>query len=211
MPDGILINLPQRMLFRRVNGELQAAYPVGLGRPDWPTRMGEFTVISREQGKTWFVPLSIQQEMLNEGKAVQTQVPPGPDNPLGKHWLGLSLPGYGIHGTIAPQSIYHFQSHGCIRLHPDDAAELFDVTKKGDAGVIIYQPVLLFEAPDKRIFLEVHRDIYKKDVDANGLARELADAARVSEKIDWKKAAQVIRAQEGVARDITLADDTEAP
>ena len=52
-------------------------------------------------------------------------MPPGPDNPLGKHWLGLSIHGYGIHGTIAPSSIYQFRTHGCIRLHPDDIAELF--------------------------------------------------------------------------------------
>lgn len=211
MPSGILINLPQRMLFRRVAGELQGAYPVALGKPDWQTPTGEFTVTSRELGKAWLVPRSIQQEMLREGQVVQTQVPPGPDNPLGKHWLGLSLPGYGIHGTIAPHSIYHFQSHGCIRLHPDDAAELYDAVRKRDAGVIIYQPVLLFSSPDKRVFLEVHRDSYKKGINANALARELADAAGVSEQVDWKKAAAVIRAHEGVARDITLADEEEAP
>ena len=56
--------------------------------------------------------------MRREDKVVLTQVPPGPENPLGKHWVGLSIPGIGIHGTLAPASIYHFQSHGCIRLHP---------------------------------------------------------------------------------------------
>lgn len=211
MSHGILINLPQRMLFRMADGGLQAAYPVALGRPDWPTPTGEVTVTSRVEGKTWFVPQSIQEEMLREGQEVQTQVPPGPDNPLGKHWLGLSLPGYGIHGTIAPQSIYQFRSHGCIRLHPDDAAELFGAVQEGDAGVIIYQPVLLFSSPDERVFLEVHRDIYKKGIDVYALARELADVAGVSEQIDWKKAAAVIRAHEGLARDVTRAGDKEEP
>jgi len=209
LPDGIVINLPQRMLFRMRGGNVEKAYPVGVGRPDWPTDTGNFTIVSREEGKTWFVPPSIQEEMAREGEEVRAQVPPGPDNPLGRHWLGLSLPALGIHGTIAPESIYQFQSHGCIRLHPDDAAEMFATTNKGEPGTILYQPVLLYRAPNNKIFLEVHRDIYRKGIDANGLTQELAASARVDKAIDWKKAAEVIAAHEGLARDVTLAADKE--
>lgn len=209
--DGIVINLPQRMLFRMQGGQPDKAYPVGVGRPDWPTATGDFTLVSREEGKTWFVPLSIQQEMERQGEEVRAQIPPGPENPLGKYWMGLSLPALGIHGTIAPESVYHFQSHGCIRLHPDDAAEMFATTNKGDPGTIIYQPVLLYRAPDNKIHLEVHRDIYRKGIDAYGLIRKLAATARVDDTIDWKKAAQAITAHDGVARDVTLAADKESP
>ena len=76
-----------------------------------------------QRHKEWIVPESIQEEMRREGKDVLTRVPPGPDNPLGRHWIGLSIGGIGIHGTIAPSSVYHFRSHGCIRLHPDDVEE----------------------------------------------------------------------------------------
>jgi len=207
LEEGIVINLPQRMLYRMREGNPEKAYPVGVGRPDWPTDTGAFTITSLQEGKTWFVPLSIQQEMARQGVPVKEQVPPGPENPLGKYWMGLSLPGLGIHGTIAPESIYHFQSHGCIRLHPDDAAEMFATTNKGDAGIIIYEPVLLYAAPDNKIYLEVHRDIYRKGIDANGLIRELAASARVDSAIDWNRAAEVIAAHEGVARDITRAAD----
>lgn len=207
LEDGIVINLPQRMLFRMQGGAVQKAYPVGVGRPDWPTDTGDFEIVSREDDKTWFVPPSIQREMALQGEVVKERVPPGPDNPLGKYWMGLSLPGLGIHGTIAPESIYHFQSHGCIRLHPDDAAEMFATTNKGDAGIIIYEPVLLYVAPDNKIYLEVHRDIYRKGIDANGLVKELAASARVDDTIDWKKVAQVIAAHEGVARNVTRAAD----
>lgn len=203
LDDGIVINLPQRMLFRLVGGEVQLAYPIAAGKPSWPTPQGSFVVTSRVRDKTWIVPLSIQREMLREGKEVLKLVPPGPNNPLGKHWLGLSIPGIGVHGTIAPQSIYHFQSHGCIRLHPDDVARLFEVVKKDDPGRLIYQPVLLFKAPDGRIFLEVHRDIYKKSVDMPRMAKELAESAAVSDLVDWEKAGSVIDAREGLARDVT--------
>jgi L,D-transpeptidase ErfK/SrfK len=131
----LLINLPQRMLYYFNDGELVAAYPVGLGKPSWPTPIGNFMIASKIANKTWLVPRSIQEEMHREGKAVITEVPPGPSNPLGRYWLGLSLSGIGIHGTIAPASIYRFQSHGCIRLHPDDIEALF--TQVGKALVVI--------------------------------------------------------------------------
>ena len=89
-------------------------------------------------------------------------VPPGANNPLGKYWLGLSMPGIGIHGTTSPKSIYHFQSHGCIRLHPEDAERLFHMVEEGEAGIIIYQPILLLHTPQGQVFIESHRDIYKK-------------------------------------------------
>jgi L,D-transpeptidase ErfK/SrfK len=141
--------------------------------------------------------------MRRENKIVQEEVPPGPDNPLGTHWLGLSsMWGYGIHGTIAPSSVYHFQSHGCIRLHPDDIAELFDQVRVGASGRLIYQPVLLAVIEDGRILLEVHRDIYKKGIDPAQTVRDLAEANGLSQAIDWPKVDAVIVAQDGIAREV---------
>ena len=202
LADGILINLPQRMLFHFSQGALLAAHPVGLGKPAWPTPESDFKIVSRVENKTWLVPKSIQEEMRLEGKTVLEQVPPGPDNPLGKHWLGLSLWGYGIHGTIAPASIYHFQSHGCIRLHPDDIAELFGRVTVGTPGLLIYRPVLLAVVEDGRILLEVHRDIYGKGIDPAQSVRDMAQAHGLSQAIDWPAADAVIAAQDGLAREV---------
>lgn len=200
--DGIVINIPQRMLFDFDAGRLVGAYPVGLGKPSWPTPRGEFEVVSRIKNKPWLVPKSIQEEMRLEGKVVLTEVPPGPDNPLGAHWLGLSIWGYGIHGTIAPSSVYHFRSHGCIRLHPDDIAELFEYTEVGTPGVLVYQPVLLAVAGDGRILLEVHQDIYGKGVDPRQTVREMAEANGLDRALDWSRVDAVIAAQEGLAREV---------
>ena len=202
LDDGILINIPQRMLFHFSHGKLSAAYPVGLGKPAWPTPAGDFEIVSRVQNKTWLVPKSIQEEMRLEGKAVLEEVPPGPDNPLGAHWLGLSLWGYGIHGTIAPSSVYHFRSHGCIRLHPDDIAELFERVEVGTTGLLIYQPVLLALTEDGRILLEVHRDIYNMGIDPALTVRAMAEANSLSQDIDWPRVDSVIAAQEGLAREV---------
>lgn len=200
--NGILINLPQRMLFHFSQGQLAAAYPVGLGKPTWPTPEGAFKIVTRETNKTWKVPKSIQEEMRRERKLVREEVPPGPDNPLGAHWLGLSLWGYGIHGTIAPSSVFHFQSHGCIRLHPDDVAALFDQVKVGTPGHIVYQPVLLAVTEDGRILLEAHRDIYDKGIDPVQTVRDMAEKYGLSQDVDWPLVEAVIAAQDGLAREV---------
>lgn len=202
LDDGILINLPQRMLFHFSQGKLRAVYPVGLGKPSWPTPQGEFRIVSRVKNKPWLVPKSIQEEMRREGKVVLEEVPPGPDNPLGAHWLGLSIWGYGIHGTIAPASIYQFRSHGCIRLHPDDVAELFDQVKVGTQGCLVYQPVLLAVVEDGRILLEVHRDIYNKGIDPAQIVRDMAEANGLYHAVDWIAVDAVIAAQDGLAREV---------
>jgi L,D-transpeptidase ErfK/SrfK len=202
LDDGILINLPQRMLFHFSQGKLRAAYPVGLGKPSWPTPQGEFRIVSRVKNKTWLVPKSIQEEMRREGKVVLQEVPPGPDNPLGEHWLGLSIWGYGIHGTIAPASIYQFRSHGCIRLHPDDIAELFEQVGVGTVGRLIYQPVLLALVEDGRILLEVHRDIYRKGIDPAQTVRDMVEANGLTQDVDWPTVDAVIAAQDGLAREV---------
>ena len=207
--DGILINLPQRMLFFFQHGEMAAAYPVGLGKPTWPTPEGKFRIVTREMNKTWNVPESIQEEMRREQKIVREKVPPGPDNPLGAYWLGLSIWGYGIHGTIAPSSVYRFRSHGCIRLHPDDVADLFQRVKVNTPGRIIYQPVLMAQLDDGRILLEVHRDVYNKGIDPAQTVRDLVEANGLNQAIDWELVEKVIAAQDGLAREVGRMDKEE--
>jgi len=148
------------MLFFFRGGTLAGAYPVAVGRRSWQTPRGDFTVVEMQKDPIWTVPLSIQREMAQQGKEVWTRVLPGPDNPLGKYWIRLSGTDVGIHGTIAPSSTYRFRTHGCIRLHPDDAAKLFPMVTVGTPVRIIYEPVLLAHLDDGRIFLEANPDIY---------------------------------------------------
>ena len=57
--------------------------------------------------------------------------PPGPNCPVGVAWIGLSLPGYGIHGTPDPSTIGRAESHGCFRLANWDVARLYSMVKTG--------------------------------------------------------------------------------
>lgn len=204
--DGFLINIPQKMLFFFKQGQPTRAYPVALGRFDWPTPTGAFTVVVKEENPVWDVPKSIQEEMRREGKTVQERVPACPENPLGQHWLGLSIRGFGIHGTIAPASIYQFQTHGCIRLHGDDIAALFPEVREGTPGRIIYRRLMVARLGE-RIFLEVHRDAYRKDPDPLGTLMAVAKAHNLEPLLDWQIARGIITRQDGSVHEITKRAD----
>jgi L,D-transpeptidase ErfK/SrfK len=208
--ESLIINVPQRMLFEFRDGALHASHPVGLGRPTWQTPLGAFTVVAREENPTWHVPPSIQEEMRLAGKPVITIMPPCPANPLGLYRLTLSLPGIGIHGTIAPASIYQFQTHGCIRLHPDDICSLFADVSIGDTGRILYEPALLARLADGRVFAEVHRDVYRRGREGDVIAtlRAQAERLQVTDMVDWDRVADVIRDREGLAVDVTIGSMT---
>jgi lipoprotein-anchoring transpeptidase ErfK/SrfK len=62
--------------------------------------------------------------------------PPGPNSPVGTRWIGLSLSGYGIHGTPNPDTVGRAESHGCFRLANWNAGKLFDMLDSGTAVVI---------------------------------------------------------------------------
>ncbi|MDQ3171766.1 MAG: L,D-transpeptidase family protein [Acidobacteriota bacterium] len=201
---SIVINLPQRLLFHHVDGVLRAHYPIAVGLSDWPTPLGPFTIIEKEENPTWDVPRSIQEEMRRAGKRVLTTVPPGPGNPLGKHWLRLSFGSVGLHGTNAPLSIYRVTTHGCMRVHPDDIADLFTHTALGDSGRIIYEPVLASVEPDGRVFLEVHPDAYRRVPHVLDLAAEVLLRAGANGFVDPHQVQAAVTAREGIAVDVSV-------
>jgi L,D-transpeptidase ErfK/SrfK len=205
VPSGdaeILINVPQRMLFHRSECLGIRGYPIAVGRRDWPTPRGAFQVVAMEQNPIWDVPPSIQEESRRLGHPVITQMPPGPANPLGEFWLGLSLPGIGIHGTSAPTSIYRAATHGCIRLNPDDARELFVSVSSGTTGRIVYEPVLLAIVGDV-VFLEAHKDVYRLATgDSLAATQRTLAEMEFGGSIDWNLARDVLRRRDGIARDI---------
>ena len=201
----LIVNVPQRMLFHLGADSSTVGYPIAVGRPSWPTPTGEFRVMVLERHPTWEVPRSILEESRRAGRIQAPVVPPGPNNPLGDFWIGLSLAGIGIHATNAPASIFRTASHGCIRVHPDDIAQLFDRVEVGSSGRIIYEPLLLAVVGED-VYLEVHRDVYHRNVaKPQNVARTLAAAAGVSELIDWAAADAVAAAADGVARSVTTS------
>jgi len=202
--NGIVINIPDRTLYRFENGRVKDFYFIAAGKPTWQTPLGEFSIIGKAKDPTWFVPPSIQKEMEEEGKEVLVEVPPGPENPLGKYWIQLSIGGIGIHGTIAPQSIYRFRSHGCMRLRPEVAELLFKEVPLGTKGKIIYRPVKVMKTSRGRVLLEVYRDFYRKGIDYLEEVKKGLLELNAANEVDWNQIEETITKKDGIVRDVSI-------
>lgn len=206
--DGIIINIPDRMLYFFKGNRLEKTFPVGLGMSSWRgitrwrTPEEKFQVIDKRKNPTWHVPESMQWKMTMEGKPVKTIVPPGPDNPLGRYAIDTSIPGIIIHETIWPNTVYQFRSHGCIRVLPEHIEDFFKEVEINTSGEIIYSPVKV-AVLDGRVFLEVHRDIYGKFKDMKSEVVNLIEKQVVSNKVDWEKVNKVVSEKSGIAKDVT--------
>lgn len=100
------------------------SFPVGLGLDD-STPPGTYVV--RSDGKlvnpTWVNPRTGEKFGADD-----------PKNPLGERWIGLqgtgesaAFSGYGLHGTVEPDSIGKQASMGCVRLLPKDIEMVYEM------------------------------------------------------------------------------------
>jgi lipoprotein-anchoring transpeptidase ErfK/SrfK len=126
------------IVIRRASNELQLyrgmrpwhVFPVATGQPAYPTPLGRFEIVVKWRNPWWYPPNSPWAQGLSP-------VPPGPGNPLGTRWMGLSAPGVGIHGTPNAASIGYSVSHGCIRMRIPDAEWLFNRVRIGTTVFIV--------------------------------------------------------------------------
>jgi lipoprotein-anchoring transpeptidase ErfK/SrfK len=115
----IIISIPDRRLALLQDGQLVKVYPVAVGAIETPSPDGEFTIINHVVNPTY--------------RHADKEIGPGQDNPLGTRWMGLSLKGYGIHGTNVQNSVGKAASHGCFRMKKKDVEELYSRVRVGDA------------------------------------------------------------------------------
>ena len=99
-------------------------FTVATGGMWTPTPRGRFRIVNKYRHPWWYPPNSSWAKHLDP-------IPPGPDNPLGTRWMGLSVPGVGIHGTPHPASVGYSISHGCVRMKKRDAESLFRLVRVG--------------------------------------------------------------------------------
>jgi L,D-transpeptidase ErfK/SrfK len=190
--QGVVINLPELRLYRFFSRiEMVKTYPIGIGDAGYETPKGVYRVVEREVDPTWDLPPSLRKHFG------VTKVPPGPENPLGKYWIGLSRKGYGIHGTAFPWGVGRLVSHGCIRLYPEHIAQLFEEVSIGTPVEIIYEPVKIgFKG--KQVFLEVHPDVYRKIADIKKHTRRRLQALGLWNHICVERMEAVLQRQNGV-------------
>jgi L,D-transpeptidase ErfK/SrfK len=119
----IVVSLEDRKLALIEDGQIKKIYTVAVGKPTTPSPVGTFTIERRVANPTYH----------HNGKTVL----PGPGNPVGTRWMGLSEHGYGIHGTSEPNSIGKAASHGCIRMAKADLEEFYALVAEGDTVEIV--------------------------------------------------------------------------
>jgi lipoprotein-anchoring transpeptidase ErfK/SrfK len=119
----IVVSLEDHKLALIEDGQLKKVYSVAVGKPSTPSPTGTFTIERRVANPTYH----------HNGKTVL----PGPNNPVGTRWMGLSKHGYGIHGTNEPNSIGRAASHGCIRMARTDLEEFYALVAQGDTVELI--------------------------------------------------------------------------
>ncbi|MEL6776051.1 MAG: L,D-transpeptidase [Cyanobacteria bacterium J06597_16] len=121
-PVELALSLESRTLEVRVPGEPPVVYKVAVGQADWQTPTGDFLVLNKLENPAWQHPLT------------KEEIPPGPENPLGTHWIGFWTDGQaqiGFHGTNQEELIGEAVSHGCVRMKNADIAELYALVEVG--------------------------------------------------------------------------------
>ena len=126
----IVIRRGSKQLFYYRGDRLVRGFKVAVGQASYPTPIGRFRVVVKWRNPWWYPPPS----GWARGKS---PVPPGPGNPLGTRWMGLSAPYVGIHGTPDSASLGYSASHGCIRMFIPSAEWLFEHVEMGTPVFIV--------------------------------------------------------------------------
>ncbi len=120
------------------SGALIAFFPATVGSEEKPTPGGTLKVVSADANPNYRYNPDYKFKGVKSKEAFT--VKPGPNNPVGSYWIGLSAEGYGIHGTPNPSKVSKAESHGCVRLTNWDANLLGRNIKKGTPVVFVDEP-----------------------------------------------------------------------
>ena len=186
LPDrpwrGLVINVPEMQLydFTQLGAPEPEVFAIAIGDEMDPSLVGEYRVGQKRERPVWTVPASIRAEKPE----LPAVVPPGPDNPLGDHWMTIGNSSYGIHGTNNRWSIGREATHGCIRLYNDEMDRLFARTAPGTPIRLLYQTVKLGRR-DGTLYVEAHPDLYGREpADREAILLEKLNALGLAAAVD---------------------------
>ena len=218
--EGIVINAAAMRLFyypKPKKGEKQVVhtYPIGIGKVGWKTPEGATKIVRRKKDPEWRPTPSIIKEHLKErGEKLEAVVKAGPDNPLGEYAMRLGIPGgaYLIHGTNLPAGVGMQVTHGCIRMYPEDIAELFKLVAVNTSVRLIDQPYRMGWHGEE-LYIEVHAPL---EGQLPAETRSLTNITRLlvaatqnrTVAIDWAKAERAFILATGVPEPVLLRPAT---
>jgi L,D-transpeptidase ErfK/SrfK len=187
--DGIVVNLGDlRLYYFATNGAVRS-YPIGIAKDGYATPEGETAVRGKREHPDWIPGPSARRD----DPSLPERIKPGPDNPLGEHALYLAWPTYLIHGTNEPRGVGRHSSRGCIRLYPDDMAELYQRVEPGTAVRVVNEPVKLGWI-EGELYLEVNPDsVQSLRLDETGKLEAASAPASLREKVTRAAGSQAAR------------------
>ncbi|HEU5468883.1 MAG TPA: L,D-transpeptidase family protein [Steroidobacteraceae bacterium] len=196
--EGLVLNLAQMRLYyypepkkgAPEDGPVEVVtHPIGIGKVGWATPEGTTKVVSHVKDPTWTPPVSVRKEHAKEGDILPPTVPPGPENPLGRHMMRLGWPSYLIHGTNKPPAVGMRASAGCVRLYPEDIALIFEAVPDGTKVTVVNQPVLLGWRGE-RLLVQAYEPLEDDQRDWSDPAQALRKKLRKPKAPLWKKVAE---------------------
>lgn len=214
---GIVVNIAELRLYYYLPDQKNVlSEPVGIGKRGWETPTGTARIIDHRKDPTWTAPQSVRDDLAKRGIFIPPVTPPGPDNPLGKYAMRISIPGYVIHGTNRPAGVGRRVSAGCFRLYPEGIELLFNMVDIGEEITIVNQVFKTGWSGDGRLFLEVHRPLFEQRKNIKGdqiftyskepLAKAL-EGKRVY--VNWEKVRLVGRQQTGIPMMVGNQDNAQ--
>lgn len=203
--EGIMINLANmRLYYFPPHADYFYTYPIGIGKQDWNTPLGELRIMQKIVNPVWVVPESVWRFRQEQGDPVPRVVPPGPDNPLGKLAMRLSKPTYLIHDTNDVASVGRRSSAGCIHLYPEDIQQLFSMSRVGTRVFIINQPYVAGWNNGK-LYVESHlpleeqrQSLANTTAVVSALINSILPSHDANSAIDWQKANEIINEHTGI-------------
>ena len=123
--NRVVANKADKTLYAYNDNKLVATYPTTVGSDATPSPKGTFKIINKVK-MPWY------KATVGEGAQKKVHMlPPGPNNPVGVVWMGLSKPSYGLHGSPQPEGISRQGSAGCVRLTNWDVLEVYANIENG--------------------------------------------------------------------------------
>jgi L,D-transpeptidase ErfK/SrfK len=218
--EGVVVNIAAMRLFyypphKKGESQVVITHPIGIGKVGWSTPEGVTKIVRRQKDPTWRVPVSVLKEHKENGEILDPVIGPGPDNPLGRHAFYLEWPSYLIHGTNKPAGVGLRSSHGCIRLYPEDIAQLFDMVPIGTQVRVVNQP-FVFGWKDGQLYMQAFDVLEDDPRDWKKAQKKLLNKSLAvtlqkqlkshNEQVNWELVSNLSHTPRGVPVPISQAD-----
>lgn len=118
-------DLSERKLLVHHGGRVVESYDIAVGDPEHPTPQGSFTIEKLIWDPAWVPPPNAEWAQGETRKA-----PDDPDNPMEAAKIFFKEPDYYVHGTDATHTLGQAESHGCLRMAPDDVERLAELVQE---------------------------------------------------------------------------------